>query len=261
MPTKPPASCHPDKPSYRAALCVNCYTTKMGRTSKPGQILCGMPTKTGKPCIRWRDLDKQCRLHPRTLDDLEEVARKHCELTDQELPAAFGNAAEQLEIQRQEWLVQFKLLGCRYGQATEAAVKIGITENTKQFASFARKHFKDEISAWMDEQAMPANEAVAMLARIARNEASQYYIVENGELRLDVERMIADGNGDLIKGMKETKYGPVYELRDPDANLAAILDVHGLRRQKMEHTGAEGGMITVRYVDDHHSGLSGDNAD
>lgn len=120
-----------------------------------------------------------------------------------------------------EYLVDFN--------GTQAAIRAGYSERSA--SSIGSEILKipevaEEISRRVAERTMTANEALMRLAEMARADLSDY-ISRDG---LDVERMVADGKGHLVKGVKrvQTQYDDrtEVEIHDVQAALKLILDHH-----------------------------------
>ena len=107
-----------------------------------------------------------------------------------------------------------------------------------------KEKFKELIERRLDEMVMEANEVLREMSEIARG-AYAYYFREDGSL--DVEQMIKDGKGHLIKGVRETKYGKRFELVDRERQLENLAREHGLF--KTVHQGPDGGPVQIRVVE------------
>jgi phage terminase small subunit len=83
----------------------------------------------------------------------------------------------------------------------------------------------DAISARMQEKAMGADEVLRRLAEQARAEYSAY-LTQDGTV--DFARLIADGKGHLVKGIKDTAQGRNIEFHDAQTALLHIGKHHKL---------------------------------
>jgi phage terminase small subunit len=94
----------------------------------------------------------------------------------------------------------------------------------------------EAIAARMQEKAMGADEVLRRLAEQARAEYSAY-LTANGTV--DFARLIADGKGHLVKGIKDTAQGRNIEFHDAQAALVQIGKHHKLFTDKVEveHSG------------------------
>ncbi len=120
-----------------------------------------------------------------------------------------------------EYLVDFN--------ATQAAIRAGYSERSAGVIgheTLRKPKVAAEISRRMAERTMTADEALIRLAEIGRADLSDY--ISNAGL--DVERMVADGHGHLVKGIKRvvTQYDDrtEVEIYDKQAALKTILDHH-----------------------------------
>lgn len=120
-----------------------------------------------------------------------------------------------------EYLVDFN--------ATQAAIRAGYSERSA--GSIGHEILKipevaEAISQRISERTMTADEALIRLADMARGDLSDY-ISGDG---LDVDRLVADGKGHLVKGIKRvrTQYDDrrEVEIYDKQAALKLILDHH-----------------------------------
>jgi phage terminase small subunit len=91
-----------------------------------------------------------------------------------------------------------------------------------------------EIKQRIAEKAMTADEVLVRLAEQARNEHGAYISTSGA---IDLRRLIADGKGHLIKGIKRTQFGDNIEFYDAQAALVHIGKHHGLFTDKVEHSG------------------------
>jgi hypothetical protein len=169
------------------------------------------------------------------------------------MPKNMRNSTEpwDKEFRREQWWSVFRASGCLM-DATSAARQVGVEISPRDFGLRCRKHYRAQITEILNEAGMAGEEVIAHKAKTARNVASQYWIPEDPEdpknrnMVLDVRTMFENGDGDQVIGSKrDAKGNLIYELADPAKAQSDILDVHGLRRQKMEHTGADGGPIDI----------------
>lgn len=72
----------------------------------------------------------------------------------------------------------------------------------------------------LQNRIMQADEILARLSEMGKSAHAQY-IMPNGSV--DIARMVDDGNAHLIKGIKRTKHGDVYEFHD----AKSALELHG----------------------------------
>ena len=95
-----------------------------------------------------------------------------------------------------------------------------------------------KIKERLAESAMSADEVLMRLSEMARGEHGKY-IKPDG--CIDLDQLIADGKGYLIKGTKETKYGLQIEFYDAQHALVDIGRAHGIFRDRIEADITSGG--------------------
>jgi len=255
MPTNKnrPATCHPDRKQVRKGLCQSCYNVSIQRANggKPGQIRCGFETLAGAKCLKWRDLDQQCGIgsHARTLDELERIAVAHCEVSGEQLPPKFGDAARKLEEHRDEWIDKFIEARCKGGESI--ALAIGIP-NHKNFVRDAKKFFHPLIEEYYKSRRWSRNRILSELADIAEGPGEYLVWVEEREedrfnkkgeayaytvpahFEPDGEEMLADGRASLVKALGESQRGTqtiTFESRIDAMNLMA--DIAGWKSKTL----------------------------
>lgn len=97
------------------------------------------------------------------------------------------------------------------------------------------------IQARLDEKVMSANEVLDRLSQQARFDLGKYVRGES----VDLDALIADGYGHLIKAIKPGKFGDTIEFHDPFAALQLLGKHHGLFVDRQELTGKDGGPIEL----------------
>jgi hypothetical protein len=107
--------------------------------------------------------------------------------------------------------------------ATEAARRADYKWPDKQGPEKAKK-FEKEIAARMADLVMDADEALARISEMARGEWGKY-VKEDGTL--DIQKLVADGKGYLVKKIRETRDGKEYEFYDAQGALRDIAKIHG----------------------------------
>jgi hypothetical protein len=98
--------------------------------------------------------------------------------------------------------------------ATKAAQAAGYSGNNNVMAQRGYELVRNSdiaelIRDRLQESAMSANEVLMRLAEQAR---AQYSCYLGSDGHVDLEGLLADGKGHLIKGIKETKYGRQIEI-------------------------------------------------
>jgi phage terminase small subunit len=101
----------------------------------------------------------------------------------------------------------------------------------------ANGNISAEIQHRIAERAMSAEEVLDRLAEQARAEYSAYLTPDGA---VDFARLIADGKGHLVKGIKDTAQGRNIEFHDAQAALVHIGKHHKLFIDKVEveHSGS-----------------------
>ena len=116
--------------------------------------------------------------------------------------------------------------------ATEAARRAGYAFPNQQGPRLlVNIGIAEEIKQRIADKVMTADEVLVRLAEQARNEHGNY-ITATG--LVDLPRIIRDGKGHLIKGIKETQYGKNIEFYDAQAALVHIGKHHGLFKDVSE---------------------------
>ena len=112
----------------------------------------------------------------------------------------------------------------KHFNATRAARAAGYSGNDNVMAQMGHKLVRDGkiaeiIEARLKESAMSADEVLMRLGEQARAEYSEYI---NEQAEVDLKRLLADNKGHLIKGIKQTKYGPQIEFYDGQTALGLL---------------------------------------
>jgi phage terminase small subunit len=95
------------------------------------------------------------------------------------------------------------------------------------------------------ERLMPRDEVLQRLAEQARAEYSTYLRADG---TVDLQRLLDDGKGHLVKGVKWDRNGNrAVEFYDAHAALVDVGKHLGLFAERMEHSGPNGGPITVKH--------------
>lgn len=110
--------------------------------------------------------------------------------------------------------------------ATQAAINAGYSQKTAGaigHENLNKPEIKKEIDAIVQQRIMQRDQALAKLADIATFDISPY-IVSYGRLTgIDVQKMVEDGYGHLIRGIKQTSAGTEIQWADPGDALKTIL--------------------------------------
>lgn len=128
--------------------------------------------------------------------------------------------------------------------ATQAYVDAGGTAKHADRAAYKIRH-KPKVQAAIDEyfhkQEMGVRETVARLSQLARAEYSEYleYDEETSLTGVNVQRLLADGKGHLIKNITWVRTGTesaeqVIEFHDSFRALVKVGEYHALFTQKQD---------------------------
>jgi phage terminase small subunit len=121
-------------------------------------------------------------------------------------------------------------LGPANFNATEAARLAGYAGNDATLAAVGYENLRkpqiaEAINIRLTESSMSSHEVLKRLGEQARSEYSKY-LSSDGSVNLD--ELIDDNKGHLIKGVKHTKYGLQIEFYDSQAALITLAKHHGL---------------------------------
>ncbi len=134
---------------------------------------------------------------------------------------------------RQKWLAEY----LRCWNATEAARRAGYSYPDKAGPA-VKKALAAEIQAELEARLMSADEALDRLGEQARAEYAGYLSTgKDGQVYVDMARLLADGKGHLVKGVKPTAHGQVIEFYDAQTALVHIGRHHGLFTDRQAVTG------------------------
>lgn len=114
------------------------------------------------------------------------------------------------------------------GNATEAAKLAGYKGEYHTLGVVGHENLKkpkiiEEIENRLESETMTANEALWRLGQIGRMDISPYLEGYGRLTGVDLDRLIDDGHGHLIKGVKQTKEGTQIEFYDKQKALEQIL--------------------------------------
>lgn len=133
--------------------------------------------------------------------------------------------------------------------ATRAAELAGYEGDYWTLAQVGSKNLKtpkiaERVSEYFAAFAMTSGEVLMRLGEIARGEWAQY--VDN-EGNVDFARLKADDKIHLVSEIRDTRNGKSVKFCDMQGALVQIGKHHRLFVDRHEHTGADGGAITLRY--------------
>lgn len=135
--------------------------------------------------------------------------------------------------------------------ASEAARRAGYSESTASEQGsrlLGNANVSAEIDRRKAEILMSANEVSARLTEQGRAAYAEYFNEFGG---VDLDRLIKDGKGYLIKKIKPTKEGLEIEFYDAQAALALMAKINGQLRDRTEVSGPGGGPIRTEQTTKH----------
>jgi phage terminase small subunit len=135
----------------------------------------------------------------------------------------------------------------RDGNATRAAERAGYQGDANTLAVTGSRLLRnakvdEAIQIRFKENAMGPNEVLQRMAEQARAAYSAYLMPEG---YVDLPRLLADGKGHLIKGIKETAHGRQIEFYDAQTALVHIGKHHKLFTDQVEQSGEV--IVRVEY--------------
>lgn len=136
--------------------------------------------------------------------------------------------------------------------ATQAAIRAGYSERSANNigpGNLLKPIIADEISRQIEERCMGADEALLRLGAQARFDVGKYLTFnELGNPAIDLEAVIENGFGHLVKKISHTKYGDTIEFYDAETALLHIGKHHKLfvDRKEVDHT--SGGKPIKGYI-------------
>lgn len=153
-----------------------------------------------------------------------------------------------LSTQRKVFVEEY--LSC--WNATEAARKAEYKHPNKMGPRLIKDpEIQTEIQSRLSEKVMSANEVLIRLSEIGRYDASKYFCIKKkteiaktiaGDIpieievpSIDIDQVIADGFGAMIKSVKRTKYGDVVVFHDQEKIWELLGKHHGLFVERTEN--------------------------
>ena len=130
--------------------------------------------------------------------------------------------------------------------ATEAARRAGYKYPNKLGPRLVKVGVvADLIQQRIQEKAMAADEVLLRLGEQARAEHAEYIRADGS---VDLERLLKDGKGHLVKGTKWDRQGNlVVDFYDAQSALVHIGKHHKMFTERHEVTGKDGGAIAVTH--------------
>ncbi len=125
------------------------------------------------------------------------------------------------------------------GESQTSAARIaGYANPDKQGSRLANTpKMKAAIDEVLTAQEMPKRKVVARLSQQAEAAYAPYLKSERGRGYSDLDALIADGLGHLIKGFKETQWGQAVEFYDAQTALVHMGRYHGLFTDNVNQSG------------------------
>lgn len=123
-------------------------------------------------------------------------------------------------------------------RAAELAGYEGARHVLEQVAheNLRKPEIREEISQLYREKIMPAEEVLGRLSEISKGPASYLKAITENKGTIDVQRLLDDGMGHLIKGFKYTEGGQcIVEFYDSLAAIREMGRYHKLFVDKVEH--------------------------
>jgi len=132
----------------------------------------------------------------------------------------------------------------RCWSATEAARRAGYAHPDRQgsrLLSFVE--IQELVQKRISEKAMSADEVLHRLMEQGRGDHTEYLRPDGS---VDLEQLLADGKGHLVKGTKWDKNGKLtVEFYDAQSALVHLGKHHKLFTEKHEISGPDGGPIVI----------------
>lgn len=133
-----------------------------------------------------------------------------------------------LTLKQQKFIDNY--LGVSNGNATDAARRAGFAEPKVQGSRLLTfVNVREEVDRRYREECMGADEVLKRLADQAKGPGEYFGTLDSGRAYVDVEKLIADGKGHLIKSVKYTNKGAcIVEFHDAQTALSQIGRHHEL---------------------------------
>ncbi len=84
------------------------------------------------------------------------------------------------------------------------------------------------ISEQLAKEAMPADEVIGRLGRIAKGSVKDFYRTDGGMAVFDIQAAFENGGIDNVKKITKTRAGITIELHDPQVALDKLAKHHGI---------------------------------
>ena len=110
---------------------------------------------------------------------------------------------------------------------------------------------REAIDALLEGRAMQAAEVIGRLSDQARGIPAECFTVYGSLISVDFDKLREYGLMHLIKKVSyDTEGRPRVEFYDAQTALAHLFKLHNLGPERVEHSGPDGGALTVRVVYD-----------
>lgn len=192
---------------------------------------------TAEPIPATAEQTKQRRLEMASAQvdsALERIAERRREEAKQQAEKQVRGRVSALTPKERTFLI-YHLAGETQVKAAEIA---GYAQPEKQGWRLAHSA---SIRAALDEiltaQEMPKLKVIARLSQQAEAAYAPYLKVSHGRGYVDLEALIGDGLGHLIKGFRETQWGQAVEFYDAQTALVQMGRYHGLFTDNVNSSG------------------------
>jgi hypothetical protein len=147
---------------------------------------------------------------------------------------AVGERVSTLSVMERRYLINYLSGMTQVESAADAGYKHPEKQGWRLAHSLKIRAAIDEI---LTAQEMPKLKVIARLSQHAEAAYAPYLKVERGRVSVDLDALIADGLGHLIKGIKETRWGQVVEFYDAQTALVQMGRYHGLFTDNVNQSG------------------------
>ena len=137
--------------------------------------------------------------------------------------------ANRLTLLQHRFINEWFLTG---GNATQAAKRAGYKGSYSTVAvtghdNLKKPKIKAAIDKRLQDESMGVDELLFRISQTARMDISPYLDKYGRLIGIDLKRMVSDGHGHLVKGIKQTKDGTEIILKDPQKAMDQLLKFYG----------------------------------
>ena len=137
----------------------------------------------------------------------------------------------------------------RCWNATEAARRAGYAYPRRQgHRLLTNVDIQARVKERIQEKAMSADEVLLRLAEQAKGDMADFVNIEVRGGILDFQKAKNLGLTHLIKSVSWSKSGVRIELYDAQSALSLLGKHHGLFKDRIEHSGPEGGAVVIKFT-------------